>query len=192
MGQRKIRKKRPATTPEEYNYPVADTDVLFTWLLDPPPTTKDSALLESFRDTQVEDLFTIQKYGFLEEARTLARRETNGYVVMSAFLSAEARDGALENIREREGMLRLVEREHPVPETRGLGFGPIGCVFPPDVVEEVVDMLATDADIIESYALGIAERMDKCPDGEAFVFPDLSPGAYSQTIKLRERRKRPQ
>jgi hypothetical protein len=191
VGQRKIKRKKPAR-PEDFTYPVADSDFLLTWLLDLPPNTKDPALLESYRDMQVEDLFAIQKFGFLEEARTLAKRVPNGYMVMSAFLDADARDRALENIRNREGSPGLMQRECPVPETRGAGFGPLGCVFPLDVLSEVTDMLATDADVIESCALGMAERMEKHPDVGDFLFPDLSPEAYAEAVKLREKRKKPQ
>jgi hypothetical protein len=60
-------------------------------------------------------------------------------------------------------------------------------LLPDRLHEELAVMMSEDRDVLESYAKGIAARMDSDPGGD-YVFPDLNPEKY-RAVKDQSRRK---
>ena|ERR1700733_3880882 len=131
------------------------------------------------KDQLTQALFPLWKFGWLENARTLARQTSDGYEVLQDFLDAGAADRYCDNLRRHQ-------IEHiPEPFAKS-GFSPFAQVLP-EMTEVLVTMLTEDLDIALSIDLTTANRMETKPAGD-YVFPDLSPDAYAELLKLRHKK----
>ena len=132
------------------------------------------------------DLAKLYKYGFIENARMLARESGRMYEVFLSFESAEQRDRALANIAHGglECSVRMLQVD-------GQRWKPLGQVFPDGVVEAIETRASNDHDLIETNLLSTAKRMETSGPSDDFVTPDLSPEEHALAQELRERRKKP-
>ena len=128
-------------------------------------------------DRVKEALFAITKFGWIANARVLAKAGKARYQLLVNVLDEESATSVRQNLA---GHPDIVPCE--VPAGRGAGFAPWGHVLPSGVQEEIALRIASDADIVEFDAAMTARRMDQCP-GEEFLFPDLSPEEYARVKK---------
>jgi hypothetical protein len=131
------------------------------------------------KDQLTQALFPLWKFAWLENARTLARQTPDGYEVLQDFLDSSAADRYCDNLR-RERIEHI-----PEPFAKG-GFTPFAQVLP-QIAEVLVTMLAEDPDIALSIELSTAKRMETEPAGD-HIFPDLSQEAYTELLKLRQKK----
>jgi hypothetical protein len=131
------------------------------------------------KDQLTQALFPLWKFGWLENARTLARQTADGYEVLQDFLDSGAADRYCENLRRH----RIEHIPEPFAKS---GFSPFAKVLP-EMTEILVTMLTEDRDIALSIDLTTANRMETKPAGD-YVFPDLSPDAYAELMKLRHKK----
>jgi len=66
------------------------------------------------------------------------------------------------------------------------GFVPLAQVMP-ELTGVLAAMLAEDTDVALSIDLSRAKRMETKPAGD-YLFPDLSPEAYAEVLKLRQKK----
>lgn len=131
------------------------------------------------KDQLTQALFPLWKFGWLENARTLARQTPDGYEVLQDFLDSGAADRYCENLRRH----RIKHIPEPFAKS---GFSPFVQVLP-EMTEVLVMMLTEDRDITLSIDLTTANRMETKP-ADDYVFPDLSPDAYAELLKLRHKK----
>ena len=129
-------------------------------------------------------LFSIVKFGFLANARVLARSEGSQYVILLSLLDHPSAESFRENLKRQP--IQEIE-ECGIPALRGAGFAPWGQILPGRISDRCVVMLSNDADLVEALESDTAKRMDEHP-GEEFIFPDLSPERYQQ-VKQRQGKK---
>jgi len=122
-------------------------------------------------------LTPIWKFGFIEDARTLAKRTQDGFEILQDFIDSGASDRYCNNLR-RNGI------EYIYAPLSADGFLPLGQVLP-EITDQLADLLAEDADVIMACKHGIAARMDES-SGEGYVFPDLSPDDYAEIVEIRQ------
>jgi hypothetical protein len=121
-------------------------------------------------------IFSIVKFGFLANARILARSEGSHYVILVSLLDGPSAESVRENLKQR----RIEEiDECGIPALRGAGFVPWGQILPGRISDRCVVMLSNDADLVDAIESDTAKRMDEHP-GEEFIFPNLSPERYQQ------------
>ena len=136
------------------------------------------------QDRLVAAIFSMLKFGFLANARVLARSEGSHYVILVSFLDHPSADNFRENLKRQQ--IEEIE-ECGIPPLRGAGFVAWGQILPSRISDRSAMMLANDADIAEAFESDTAKRMDEHP-GEEFLFPDLSPERYQQ-VKERKVKK---
>jgi hypothetical protein len=136
------------------------------------------------QDHLVAAIFSMLKFGFLANARVLARSEGSHYVILVSLLDHASADSVRENLRRQQS--EQIE-ECSIPALRGAGFVAWGQILPGRISDRCAIMLANDADIAEAFESDTAKRMDEHP-GEEFIFPDLSPERYQQ-VKERKGKK---
>ena len=130
-------------------------------------------------DQLIQAVFSLWKFGWLEEARTLARKTADGYEILQDFLDSEAAERYCDNLRRH----RIEHIPEPFAKS---GFSPFAQVLP-EMTEILVTMLTEDQDVALSIDLTTANRMETKPAGD-YVFPDLSPDAYAELMKLRHKK----
>jgi hypothetical protein len=128
-------------------------------------------------DRLKEALFSITKFGWIANARVLAKAGETQYQILVDVLDEESATSVCHNLA---GHPDIVSCE--VPTGRGEGFVPWGHVLPSGVQEEIALRIASDADVEEFDAVMTAQRMDQYP-GEEFLFPDLLPEEYARVKK---------
>jgi hypothetical protein len=128
-------------------------------------------------DRVKEALFAITKFGWIANARVLAKAGKTQYQILVNVLDEESATSVRQNLAEHPDIVPC-----EVPAGRGDGFVPWGHVLPSGVQEEIALRIASDADIEEFDAAMTARRMDQFP-GEEFLFPDLSPEEYARVKK---------
>ena len=136
------------------------------------------------QDRLVAAIFSMLKFGFLANARVLARSEGSHYVILVSLLDHFSAESVRENLRRQQ--IEEIE-ECGIPALRGAGFVAWGQILPSRISDRSAMMLANDADIAEAFESDTAKRMDEHP-GEEFLFPDLSPERYQQ-VKERKGKK---
>jgi hypothetical protein len=136
------------------------------------------------QDRLVGAIFSMLKFGFLANARLLARSEGSHYVILVALLDHPSAESVRENLKRQQ--IEEIE-ECDVPALRGAGFVAWGQILPARISDKCTMMLANDADIAEAFESDTAKRMDEHP-GKEFLFPDLSPETYQQ-VKERKGKK---
>jgi hypothetical protein len=129
-------------------------------------------------------IFSIVKFGFLANARILARSEGSHYMVLVSLLDHPSAESVRENLK-RTQIEEIVECG--IPALRGAGFVPWGQILPSRISDRCAVMLSNDADLVDAIESDTAKRMDEHP-GEEFIFPDLSPERYQQ-VKERKGKK---
>ena len=129
-------------------------------------------------------MFSIWKFGFLANARILARSDGSHYVILLSLLDQSSADSVRANLKRQP--IEEIE-ECGIPALRGEGFVPWGQILPNPISEKCVMMLSMDADLVEVLETDTARRMDEHP-GEEFIIPDLSPERY-QAVKERKGKK---
>jgi hypothetical protein len=127
---------------------------------------------------------SIVKFGFLANARVLARIEDTHYVILLSLLDQPSVQSVQENLKRQP--IDEIE-ECRIPAQRGAGFVPWGQILPGSISDRCVVMLSEDADLAEAFESDTAKRMDEHP-GDEFIFPDLSPKRYQQ-VKERKGKK---
>ena len=136
------------------------------------------------RERLLVAMFSIWKFGFLANARILARSEGSHYMILLSLLDHRSAESVRENLKRQP--IEEIE-ECGIPALRGEGFVPWGQILPNPISEKCVMMLSMDADLVEVLETDTARRMDEHP-GEEFIIPDLSPERY-QAVKERKGKK---
>ena len=91
-------------------------------------------------------MFSIWKFGFLANARILARSDGSHYMILLSLLDHSSAESVRENLKRQaiEGI-----EECGIPTLRGAGFAPWGQILPNPISEKCVMMLSKDADLVE-------------------------------------------
>jgi hypothetical protein len=131
------------------------------------------------KDQLIHAVFPLWKFGWIEEARTLAKKTADGYEVLQDFLDSAAAERYCDNLRRH----RIEHIPEPFAKE---GFVPLAQVMP-ELTGVLATMLAEDADVALSIDLSTAKRMETKPTGD-YLFPDLSPEAYAEVLKLRQKK----
>jgi hypothetical protein len=126
------------------------------------------------------DVFTLFKYGFVENAATLATSIGDDYVFVLDFLSPEEAERCRVNVRDNASHLLSTA----VPSSL-IGFEPWATVLPHDIGEEVARLVADDPDLSDACRKGLADRREKEGKGE-YVFPDLPDEEY-EAVKQQQK-----
>ena len=155
------------------------------------PRASDDEVLVCYRiarglsdERLMEVLMLLFKFTWLENARLLAKVDGDEHLVLVSFLDAAAAERVRENLKRNEV---ADVTECAVPEAREQVFKPWGYVFPKRVGDTVAYRVSLDPDMRETYAEGIADRMDREPEGD-YIFPDLSPQEYEAIRSLQKGR----
>lgn len=105
-------------------------------------------------------MFSILKFGILANARVLAIREGEHYVILLSLLDHASAESVRANLK-RQPNEEIEETE--VPALRGVGFAPWGQILSGRISERCVEMLSMDADLVEALDRDTAKRMDEHP-----------------------------
>jgi hypothetical protein len=131
-------------------------------------------------------LFPIQKFGMMENGRTLARVTGEYYEIGWSFLGTTERDRAL--ARFNSTIAASVCEQYDITD-RLSGWEPLGRVMPDTALTAMLQATDGDQELIEDYMIGIVNRMDTEGRGDDFIFPDLPPEVYRYWKERAERRK---
>jgi hypothetical protein len=132
----------------------------------------------------LEPVFALHKYAHLENGRILVRKVSGFYNFLISFLSQEEADRFTRNFSQDPAFPSFKEFKPAASyEARCI---PVGQLIPESVATKLVEMLASDPDLIDNHMAGIVERDETAPSADYLIqVPDEEKQAW-----IRERAKR--
>jgi len=121
---------------------------------------------EKWQDAQLQDeLFTLFKLAWLENARLLARRKGQNYYFLASFLGEEEAARFTQNLTRNKPSASLLK---PIEATDERGFVPWAQVVPKGVGDRLTLRLATDEDVEDASIASMIDRDSRDPEGDYF------------------------
>ncbi len=138
------------------------------------------------REKFVGSLFALHKYAMLENGRILARKVSGFHAFVVSFLTQEEADRFLYNFSQDTARANFTEFK--LGPNYAAKCVPVGKVVPKDIMQRVVDRLATDPDLMDTYVQRMMELEQQYPDAD-FVFK-LSDEVKQAWLAERAKRKK--
>jgi len=143
---------------------------------------------QKWQDAGLQDeLFTLFKLAWLENARLLARKEGQNYYFLASFLGEEEAARFTENFSLRKPTVPWLR---PFEAADERGFVPWGQVVPKDVVHRLTARLAADEDLEDASIASMIERDSQDSDGDyLFTLPEETKERWLERKQQREKKK---
>ena len=143
---------------------------------------------EKWQDAQLQDeLFTLFKLAWLENARLLARRKGQNYYFLASFLGEEEAARCTQDLTRNKPTSSLLK---PFEAADERGFVPWGQVIPKDVGNRLTGRLAADEDLEDATIASMIDRDTRDSNGDyLFTVPEEIKERWLERKREQEKKK---
>ena len=143
---------------------------------------------EKWQDAQLQDeLFTLFKLAWLENASLLARRKGQNYYFLASFLREEEAARFAQNLTCNKPTASLLK---PFEAAGERGFVPWGQVIPKDVGNRLPGRLAADEDLEDATIASMIDRDTRDSNGDyLFTVPEEIKERWLERKREQEKKK---